>query len=105
MITITEAALIQIKKILEKEDPALRLRIFVQSGGCSGFSYGFTVDEPQSEDIQIEQDGVGILIDSTSAQHLEGVTINYKKDLMSSQFVIENPNAKSQCGCGKSFSA
>ena len=106
MIEITEAAAVKIKDILaEENNPSLRLRMFVQGGGCSGFSYGFTLDEEQNEDdFEITKEDVTVLVDSMSYQYLVGATVDYKDDLMGSQFVIQNPNAQSTCGCGSSFS-
>jgi iron-sulfur cluster insertion protein len=105
MITITDPALAKVADILaEENNPSIKLRTFVQGGGCSGFSYGFTLDEEQNEDdFIIEKPGVVILIDSMSMQYLQGATIDYKEELMGSQFVITNPNAQSTCGCGSSF--
>ncbi len=83
----------------------MKLRTFIQGGGCAGFSYGFALDEMQNEDdFVIGKPGVDILIDSISMQYLQGATIDYKEDLMNSNFVITNPNAQSTCGCGSSFS-
>lgn len=106
MITITESATEKIKGLLaEENNPKIKLRVFVQGGGCSGFRYGFTFDEEQNEDdFVINQDGIEILVDSASGMYLQGATINYVEDLMSSSFSIENPNAQSTCGCGSSFS-
>jgi iron-sulfur cluster insertion protein len=106
MIEITEAAAEKIKDVLaEENNPALKLRMFVQGGGCSGFSYGFTLDDAQAEDdFDIEKNGVHLLVDSMSLQYVQGATVDYKEDLSGSQFVIENPNAQSTCGCGSSFS-
>lgn len=106
MITVTEAALEKVADILAQENnPSVKLRTFVQGGGCSGFSYGFTLDEEQNEDdFVIEKSGVVILVDSMSMQYLQGATIDYKEELMGSQFIISNPNAQSTCGCGSSFS-
>ncbi len=105
MITLTESALAKISDILaEENNPALKLRTFVQGGGCSGFSYGFTLDEEQNEDdFIIENTGATILIDSMSMQYMQGATIDYKEDLMGSSFSIKNPNATTTCGCGSSF--
>ena len=106
MITITESALAKIVDILaEENNPNLKLRTFVQGGGCSGFQYGFTLDEEQNEDdFVIENPGAVLLVDSMSLQYLQGATIDYKEDLHGSQFSIKNPNAQSTCGCGSSFS-
>ena len=105
MIEITDSAMTKIADILaEENNPNVKLRTFVQGGGCSGFSYGFTLDEEQSEDdFVIEKTGIMILIDSLSMQYLTGAVIDYKEDLMSSSFVINNPNATTTCGCGSSF--
>lgn len=106
MITITESAKEKIADILaEENNPKVKLRTFVQGGGCSGFSYGFTLDEEQNEDdFVIEQSGVTVLVDSMSMQYLQGAVIDYKDELMGSSFTINNPNAETTCGCGSSFS-
>jgi len=103
MITITESAQAKISDILlEENNPKLKVRAFVQGGGCSGFQYGFTLDEEQNEDdFEIN----GILVDSMSMQYLTGAVVDYKDEIHGSQFVIQNPNAQSTCGCGSSFSA
>ena len=105
-ITITDNAVNKITDILaEENNPNIKLRTFVQGGGCSGFSYGFTLDEQQQEDdFVIEKQGIKILVDSMSMQYLSGAVIDYKEDLHGSQFSITNPNAQSTCGCGSSFS-
>jgi iron-sulfur cluster insertion protein len=106
LINITDACYEKVADLLlEENNPALALRVFVQGGGCSGFQYGFTFDEETAEDdFVIEQGTVKVLVDSMSYQYLVGSTINYKEDIVGSQFVIENPNAQSTCGCGSSFS-
>ena len=106
MIEVTESAINKSADLLaEENNPKLKLRTFVQGGGCSGMSYGFTFDEEMNEDdFEIEKPGMSILVDSMSMQYLTGATIDYKEDIMGSQFVIQNPNAVSQCGCGSSFS-
>lgn len=106
MITITDPALEKIQGILaEENNPKIKLRTFVQGGGCSGFSYGFTLDEEQNEDdFVIDNKGTIVLIDSMSMQYLQGATIDYKEELMGSSFTINNPNAQTTCGCGSSFS-
>ena len=81
------------------------LRVAVEGGGCSGFQYGFSFDESQDEeDTVIERDGVSLLVDPMSYQYLVGATIDYQEGLQGSQFVVQNPNASSTCGCGSSFS-
>jgi iron-sulfur cluster insertion protein len=89
-----------------KAIPDLKLRVFVQGGGCSGFQYGFTFDEiVNDDDTQMSKNGVTLLIDAMSLQYLAGAEIDYKDDLQGAQFVIKNPNATTTCGCGSSFSA
>jgi iron-sulfur cluster insertion protein len=106
MMTITESAKIKILDLLlEEGNPNLALRTFVQGGGCSGFSYGFTFDEITNEDdFEIPLEKFKVLVDSMSMQYLQGASIDYKEDISGSQFVISNPNAQSTCGCGSSFS-
>ena len=106
MLTITESAASKIKEVIAEEgNPNLKLRMFVQGGGCSGFSYGFTLDEIQNEDdFNVESDGVHVLVDAMSAQYVGGATVDYTNDLSGSQFTIKNPNAVTSCGCGSSFS-
>ena len=106
MITVTEAAQTKISDILlEENNPSMRLRMYVQGGGCSGMSYGFTLDEIQNEDdFEIPMESSSVLIDAMSMQYVSGATIDYKDDLSGSQFVIKNPNAQTTCGCGSSFS-
>jgi iron-sulfur cluster insertion protein len=106
MLTVTEAAQLKITDILaEENNPALRLRMFVQGGGCSGMSYGFTLDEIMNEDdFEIPFSSSSVLVDSISMQYVSGATIDYKDDLSGSQFVIKNPKAETTCGCGSSFS-
>ena len=106
MITVTEAAQTKITGILlEENNPSLKLRMYVQGGGCSGMSYGFTLDEEQNEDdFEIPIISTSVLIDAMSMQYVSGATIDYKEELMGSQFVIKNPSAVATCGCGSSFS-
>ena len=106
MITITESAKTKILDLLAEEgNPDLKLRTFVQGGGCSGFSYGFTFDEIMNEDdFEIPLDKFRVLVDAMSMQYLQGASIDYKEDLQGSEFKITNPNAQSTCGCGSSFS-
>ena len=107
MIEITEAAKSRIIDLLiDENNPKLALRTFVQGGGCSGFSYGFTFDEEKNEDdfeFPINEK-YNVLVDAMSMQYLQGAKIDFKDELMGSQFVISNPNAQSTCGCGSSFS-
>jgi iron-sulfur cluster insertion protein len=106
MLTITDSSIDKIKDLLSEENnPNLKLRAFVQGGGCSGMSYGFTFDEAQNEDdFSVERSGVIVLVDSMSMQYLNNAVIDYKEDIMGAQFVIQNPNAQTTCGCGSSFS-
>ncbi len=106
MITLTPSAVEKIADLLaEENNPNLKLRTFIQGGGCSGFQYGFTFDEEQNEDdFIIEEGNVVLLVDSMSMQYLQGAVIDYKDDLMGSSFSIKNPNAETTCGCGSSFS-
>jgi len=106
MITITESAQTKITDILAEEgNPYLKLRMFVQGGGCSGFSYGFTLDEMKNEDdFEFEIGPTSVLVDALSAQYVQGAEIDYIENLMGAEFKIKNPNAVSTCGCGSSFS-
>ena len=105
MITLTESAVSKLTELFaEENNPNLLLRVFVQGGGCSGFSYGFTFDESRNEDDFDVPSAVPVVVDSMSMQYLQGATINYKEDLMGASFVIDNPQAVSTCGCGSSFS-
>lgn len=105
MIDLQESAVIKLKELINEEgNPALKLRIFVQGGGCSGMQYGFTFDEDKNEDdFDLEFNGVGLLVDSMSAQYLQGAKIKYTEDAMGASFAIENPQAQTTCGCGSSF--
>lgn len=106
MVTMNSGAISKIKELLaEENNPNLKLRMFVQGGGCSGFQYGFTFDEEKNEDdFDFEFDGVHLLVDSMSSQYLNGAEIDYTESLSGSQFSIKNPNAQTTCGCGSSFS-
>ena len=100
MITISQSAKTKIKDLLYEEgNPKLALRTFIQGGGCAGFNYGFTFDEEVNEDdFEIPLDEFKVLVDSMSMQYLQGAEIDYKDELMGSQFVIKNPNATTTCG-------
>lgn len=102
----TDSAADKVKQLIDEEgNPELKLRVFVQGGGCSGFQYGFTFDEEVNEDDSVLiKNGVQLLVDSMSYQYLVGAEIDYKDDLNGAQFVIKNPNATTTCGCGSSFS-
>lgn len=103
---LSESAITKLKDILsEEQNPNVKLRVFVQGGGCSGFSYGFTLDEAQGDDdFEFEYDAVKVVVDSMSWQYLQGSTINYNEELLGASFSIDNPQAVSTCGCGASFS-
>ena len=91
--------------IAEENNPNLMLRVFVQGGGCSGFQYGFTFEEAKNEDdFDFVYEDVTVVVDAMSMQYLNGASIDYKEDLMNANFVINNPQASSSCGCGSSFS-
>lgn len=97
--------------IEEEQNPNLNLRVYITGGGCSGFQYGFTFDEAiQEDDTVIEQtcsngnNSVKLLVDSMSYQYLQQAEIDYVQGIQGEQFVIRNPNAKTTCGCGSSFS-
>ncbi|MCO5094844.1 MAG: iron-sulfur cluster insertion protein ErpA [Xanthomonadaceae bacterium] len=92
--------------IREESNADLKLRVYISGGGCSGFQYGFEFDEEQAEDdIAVERDGAVLLVDPLSLQYLHGAEVDYAESLQGAQFVIRNPNAKTTCGCGSSFSA
>jgi iron-sulfur cluster insertion protein len=106
-LVFTDSAAGKVRLLIDEEgNPDLKLRVFVQGGGCSGFQYGFTFDESiNDDDTVMDKNGVQLLIDAMSLQYLVGAEIDYKEDLEGSQFVIRNPNATTTCGCGSSFSA
>lgn len=105
-VVFTDAAANKVKKlIIEESNPALKLRVFVNGGGCSGFQYGFEFDDKVGEgDLEVVNDGVSLVVDSMSLQYLGGAEVDYEEGLEGSRFVINNPNASSTCGCGTSFS-
>jgi iron-sulfur cluster insertion protein len=104
-IELTDSAVAKLKELIDQEgNPDLMLRVFVTGGGCSGFQYGFTFDENRQEtDTVIEKGGVTMLVDMMSIQYLMGASIDYKEDLEGAQFMINNPQASTTCGCGSSF--
>jgi len=105
-LNFTDAAADKVGQLIEQEgNSALKLRVYISGGGCSGFQYGFTFDEAtQDGDTEIEKRGVKLLIDPMSVQYLMGAEIDYTEDLSGAQFIIRNPNASTTCGCGSSFS-
>lgn len=112
LLNFTLAAALKVKSLIDEEgNPSLNLRVYITGGGCSGFQYGFTFDEViNNDDIVIEKElpsagSVKLLIDPMSGTYLQGGEIDYREDAAGAQFVIKNPNAKTTCGCGSSFSA
>ena len=105
-LDFTDSVAAKVKSLIDEENnPELKLRVYVQGGGCSGFQYGFTFDEnAQDGDTRVVRDGVTLLVDPMSVQYLMGAEIDYKEDLQGAQFIIRNPNAQTTCGCGSSFS-
>ena len=106
-LQFTAAAAAKVRELIAEEaNPALKLRVFIQGGGCSGFQYGFEFDEARGEDdVAVDTDGVTLLVDPLSLQYLMGAEVDYSESLHGAQFVIRNPNAKTTCGCGSSFTA
>jgi len=106
-LEFTSGAAEKVLELIEEEqNDALKLRVYVQGGGCSGFQYGFTFDEEQQDDdTAVDKDGVRLLVDPMSFQYLIGAKIDYKDDIDGARFIINNPNASTTCGCGSSFSA
>lgn len=105
-IVLTESAAMRVQTLREMEgNDQLMLRLSVSGGGCSGFSYGFTLDDQlTADDRAFEQHGVTLVVDETSLDLLSGAIIDFVEDLIGSAFVVRNPNASSTCGCGSSFS-
>ncbi|QFU74519.1 iron-sulfur cluster insertion protein ErpA [Halioglobus maricola] len=105
-INLTANAVRKVQQLVtEEENSALKLRVYITGGGCSGFQYGFSFDEDAAEDdTAITEEGVTLLVDPMSFQYLVGSTVDYTEGLEGSRFIIENPNASTTCGCGASFS-
>ena len=105
-MNLQPAAIDKLRELVAEEgNPDLKLRVFVQGGGCSGFQYGFTFDEVKNEDdFDFAYDNVQVVVDAMSMQYLQGASIDWKEDLMGASFVIDNPQATTTCGCGSSFS-
>lgn len=105
-LSFTDAAALKVRSLIDEEgDNSLMLRVFISGGGCSGFQYGFTFDQAETDgDTVIENQGVKLLVDPMSIQYLMGAEIDYSEGLGGAQFVIRNPNAQTTCGCGSSFS-
>lgn len=107
-VSLSESAARKIRELIAEEgNPALVLRVYISGGGCSGFQYGFSFDEgAQEDDLLVESGGVRVVVDPISLQYLQGATVDYRESLSGAQFVVSgNPNAKTTCGCGSSFSA
>lgn len=106
-LAFTTAAARKVAELVREEgNAALKLRVYIQGGGCSGFQYGFSFDEEQAEDdIAVHAEGATLLVDPLSLQYLFGAEVDYSESLHGAQFTIRNPNAKTTCGCGSSFSA
>ena len=105
-LVFTDSAADKVKELVDEEgNPDLKLRVFVQGGGCSGFSYGFVFDDQVAEDDTIvSTEGVSLVVDAMSYQYLVGARVDFEDGLEGSRFVIHNPNAQTTCGCGSSFS-
>ena len=105
-LIFTDAAAIKVRELIDEEgDDALMLRVFISGGGCSGFQYGFTFDQNETDgDTIVVNQGVKLLVDPMSVQYLTGAEVDYTEGLEGAQFVIRNPNAATTCGCGSSFS-
>ncbi|GAB2944458.1 iron-sulfur cluster insertion protein ErpA [Hafnia psychrotolerans] len=105
-LQFTEAAARKVKNLIsDEENPELKLRVYITGGGCSGFQYGFTFDDKINDgDMTIEKSGVALVVDPMSLQYLVGGAVDYTEGLEGSRFIVTNPNAKTTCGCGSSFS-
>lgn len=106
-VSLTESAAEQVRTMVatQAENAGKTLRVYVENGGCSGMQYGMVFDEPRDNDLTAECFGVRVLVDAVSADFLKGTLVDYSDDLTGGGFKISNPNAKSSCGCGKSFEA
>lgn len=104
-MNFTEAAAAKVRElILEENNPALKLRVYITGGGCSGFQYGFTFDEEmKDDDWSVTKNEVQLLVDPLSYGYLEGADLDYLNDISGERFIIRNPNAQTTCGCGSSF--
>ena len=105
-LKVSDAAVSRIKQLIaNKGQGDLKFRVHIQGGGCSGFQYGFQLDEQMLEDdIVLKHDGVDVLVDPLSMQYLQDAEVDFKNDLQGSRFFVDNPNAETTCGCGSSFS-
>ncbi|GAA6168114.1 iron-sulfur cluster insertion protein ErpA [Sessilibacter corallicola] len=105
ILNVTANAVTKVRELIEDEgNEALKFRVYVTGGGCSGFQYGFTFDDATNdEDAIVEVDGISVVVDSLSYPFLTGATVDYEQGLAGSRFIVSNPNASSTCGCGASF--
>lgn len=105
-LTVSNAAIQRIKTLIASKDKTgLKFRVHIQGGGCSGFQYGFQLDEDILEDdIILNSNGIDVLVDPLSMQYLQDAEVDFKDDLLGSRFIVNNPNAETTCGCGSSFS-
>lgn len=106
IVALTDNAANKVKSLIAEEgNPALKLRVFVTGGGCSGFQYGFSFeDEAAEDDTIVDQKGATLLVDPLSYQYLVGARVDYVENLEGARFVVNNPMASTTCGCGSSFS-
>lgn len=106
-VTITAAAAARVRELLREDaNPALKLRVAIEGGGCSGFRYDVRLDAMRAaDDIVLDRDGIELLVDPLSLQYLDGAEVDFVEQLSGARFVIHNPNAKATCGCGSSFVA
>ncbi|OGN88111.1 MAG: heme biosynthesis protein HemY [Chloroflexi bacterium GWC2_73_18] len=104
-VTLSDAAAGKLRELTEQEqNPAIGLRVYVYSGGCSGFRYGMMLeDQPTADDLTVESQGIRVYIDDQSVQYIQGAEIDYVDTLMGAGFTVNNPNAVAACGCGSSF--
>jgi iron-sulfur cluster assembly protein len=105
LVTLSDAAAAKLTELTrEEQDPAVGLRVYVYSGGCSGYRYGMMLeDQPTAEDIRVQSQGINVYVDPQSTKLLQGAEIDYVDTLMGAGFTVNNPNAVSGCGCGSSF--
>ena len=104
-VTLSESAAKRIKAILAKQPDKSYLRVSVEGGGCSGFSYKFALDDSaNADDLIVSRDGVSVLVDEMSLEFMGGSEIDFSTELIGAAFKINNPNATAGCGCGTSFS-
>ena len=105
-LVFTDAAATKVGQLIAQEgNPALKLRVYIQGGGCSGFQYGFDLDRTRGDDdIVVQRDGAVVLIDTVSLPYMDGSEIDFVEDLMGAAFRVKNPQATASCGCGTSFS-